>query len=137
MRIVHKEHYMYMQGLHYDLDSLFPENPDYLQDEEFCLKDHDYIKDLYPSWLRSITDIVEEYVDRYEYDGSIIYHEYPDKSTIYSMVEDIYYMLGYNKDDVSDIVLDIIQFILCNEMYIRRRRHDTISKQFCFKSNTK
>ncbi len=121
---------MNMQGLHYNLDSMFPENPDYLQEEEFCLKDHENIKNLYPSWIRSIADIVEEYVDKYEYDGSAIYHEYPDKLSVYSMAEDVFYMMGYDND--ADIIIDIIQYMLCNEMYIRRRRHDKVTNHFKF-----
>lgn len=121
---------MNMQGLHYDLDSLFPENPDYLKEEEVCLKDYNYIKELYPSWLYSVADIIEEYVDRYEFDGSAIYNEYPDKLTINSMAEDIFYWLGYDSDDTSNLVLDIIKLMLCNEIYLRRRRHERICRNF-------
>ena len=124
---------MIMQGLHYDLDSLFPENPDFLQEEEICLEDYENIKRLYPAWVRKICVYVEEYIDRYEYEGSPIYHEYPDDVTIYSMAEDIYDMITgsafnteWNKED-EDHILDVVRIMVCNSIYLRRQRHH----EFC------
>lgn len=139
---------MSMRGLHYDLDSLFPESPDFLQEEEVCEKDYDNIKRLYPGWTRQIAVIIEEYVDRYEYEGSPIYHQYPDEVTIYGMADDIYYIahgnnvqnnsltgdLEYDVDEhkrnerCSDEYRDFIQVMLCDEIYRRRRRHDNFTK---------
>ncbi len=186
---------MNMQGLHYDLDSMFPENPDFLQEEEVCLKDIENIKRLYPAWIKRISVYVEEYIDRYEYEGSPIYNEYPDDVTVYAMAEDIYYMMAddmenaawtennhmFVKDELSEdnlqimnkeeqqgsmwqtmdyesltegtsqmieesthygkrlssvydinednegYVFDIIRIMVCNTIYLRRRRHD----RFC------
>ena len=142
---------MNMQGLHYDLDSLFPENPDFLREEEICLKDFDNIKRLYPTWTKWLSVYVDEYIDRYEYEGSPIYNEYPDEVTVYAMAEDIYYMMADNMESAirnteesldngdafaSDrgrnaeddgYIFDIIRIMVCNTIYLRRRRHD----RFC------
>jgi hypothetical protein len=114
-----------MQGLPYDLDSFFPEGPDYLQEEEICLKDYEDLKRLYPKWARYISGVIEEYTDRFEYEGSILYHEYPDEVSVYRMAEEIFDIAGYEAgDDDAGIITDIIRLMLCNEIYIRRRRHE-------------
>lgn len=73
---------MDMRGIHYDLDSLFPSEPDFLEEEELCLKDYEYLRRLYPKEVRLIASILEEYLDRYEYEGSPMYVQYPDAVTI-------------------------------------------------------
>lgn len=122
---------MIMQGLHYDLDSLFPENPDFLQEEEICLRDYENLKRLYPKQMRLIAVILEEYLDRYEYEGSPMYHEYPDEVTIYRMAKDIMEMMNPQGDkEELNRMLDLIQVMICQEMYVRRRRHDRFCERF-------
>ena len=121
---------MNMQGLHYDLDSLFPESPDFLQEEEFCLKDYDNIRRLYPKWTRFIAKVVEEYIDRYEYEGSILYQECPDEISVYEMARDIFYMLGYDETEDSELMIDMIRLMVCNEIYMRRRRHERFCRKY-------
>lgn len=146
---------MNMPGLHYDLDSLFPESPDFLQEEEVYEKDYENMRRLYPRWTRKASVVTEEYVDSFEYEGSPIYHEYLDEVTVYNMADDIYYMIygdimqdfraeealvnegritaeGYDEENnMAGWIRDILQVMLCDEIYRRRRRHDRFVK--CFK----
>ena len=92
---------MDMRGIHYDLDSMFPSEPDFLEEEELCLKDYEYLKRLYPKEIRLIASILEEYLDRYEYEGSPIYAQYPDAVTIYRMAGDIYKQFSLREADRS------------------------------------
>lgn len=121
---------MIMQGLHYDLDSLFPENPDFLQEEDICRKDQEQLKRLYPVSVREYIPVLEEYLDRYEYDGSPIFDEYPDEVTICKMTDEVCESIYV--DDGADMVdiKNIIQIMMCNDIYIRRRRHDRFTRMF-------
>lgn len=122
---------MDMRGIHYDLDSMFPSEPDFLEEEELCLKDYEYLKRLYPKEIRLIASILEECLDRYEYEGSPIYAQYPDAVTIYRMAGDIYKQFSFegSRQELNKIK-DMIQVMVCHEIYIRRRRHDKFCRKF-------
>lgn len=121
---------MKIQGMHYDLDVLFPEKPSYYEEEEICLKDYEYFKGLYSKELRWIVVIMEECLDHYEYEGSPMYMEYPDAVSIYRMVMDIWKRLSFEGTKQEERQFkDMLQMMVCQEIYIRRRRHD----KFCQK----
>ena len=122
---------MEMQGLHYNLDSFFPKEKDFLEDEEICLKDYEYLRRLYPQEMRLIASVLEEYLDRYEYEGSPMYAQYPDAVTIYRIANEIYQMLSVQGSEQEMTHLkNMIQVMVCQEMYIRRRRHDKFCRKF-------
>lgn len=53
-------------------------------------KDWDYMKEMYPQMAREIQDKVDEECDKLEYDGSMMFDEYPDKLMIRTICERIY-----------------------------------------------
>lgn len=132
---------MNMQGIHYNFDSLFPSEPDFYEEEELCLKDYEYMKRMYPREVRLIASVLEEYLDRFEYEGSPMYAQYPDAVTIYRIANEIYRKLSLEGSEKELLQLkNMIQIMVCQEMYIRRRRHDRFCKKFAmgcdaFKSN--
>lgn len=120
---------MYMQGLHYDFNSLFQENPYFLEDENFSLNDYGYLVHLYPRELRLMMVAVKEYLDRYEYEGSPIFHEYPDSIRIYRMTREVYeLMYADGESDDERRIMDILHLLICQEIYVRRRRHEYFCK---------
>ena len=122
---------MDMQGFHYNLDALFPSEPDFLENEELCQRDCEYMKRLYPRQVRLAASIVEEYLDRYEYEGSPIYVQYPDAVTIYRMAKDVLAMMAKDVDkDKEEQWKNLLQVMVCQEIYIRRRRHDKFCRKF-------
>ena len=122
---------MDMQGFHYNLDALFPSEPDFLEDEELCQRDCEYMKRLYPRQVRLAASIVEEYLDRYEYEGSPIYVQYPDAVTIYRMAKDVLAMMAKDVEkDKEEQWKNLLQVMVCQEIYIRRRRHDKFCRKF-------
>lgn len=122
---------MDMQGFHYNLDSLFPGEPDFLEDEEFCQKDYEYMKRLYPKQVRLAVSVVEEFLDRYEYEGSPMYAQYPDAVTVYRMAEDIRKMLSMDVEgELKEQWKNLLQVMVCQEIYVRRRRHDKFCRKF-------
>lgn len=122
---------MDMRGIHYDLDALFPSEPDFLEEEELCLKDYEYLRRLYPKEVRLIASILEEYLDRYEYEGSPMYVQYPDAVTIYRIANEIFKQFTFEGSDRElSKIKDMIQVMVCQEMYVRRRRHDKFCRKF-------
>ena len=101
-----------MQGLHYNLDAMFPEKSDFYEEEE--IRDYEYLKRLYPRQIRLIASILEEYLDRYEYEGSPMFAQYPDAVTIYRMTEEIYNKLSFDGEDFQQMK-DLIQIMVCQE----------------------
>lgn len=122
---------MDMQGIHYDLNSLFPSEPDFLEEEELCMKDYEYLKRLYPREIRLIASVLEEYLDRYEYEGSPMYVQYPDAVTIYRIADEIFKKFAFEGSEKERSKMkDMIQIMVCQEMYVRRRRHDKFCRKF-------
>lgn len=63
--------------------------PDYYGTEMEEQSDVRYMKELYPNLARRIQALVDEECDRMEYDGSMMYDEYPDRTAIYRIVQKI------------------------------------------------
>ena len=53
-------------------------------------KDWDYIKGMYPQMAKEIQEKVEEACDKLEYDGSMMFDEYPDKLMMRNICDRIY-----------------------------------------------
>lgn len=127
---------MDMQGLHYDLNALFPKEIDFLADEELCLKDYEYLKRLYPREIRLMASVLEDYLDRYEYEGSPMYAQYPDAVTIYRIACEIFEKLSMKGSDKELTQMkNMLQVMVCQEMYVRRRRHDKFCRKFAMVQN--
>lgn len=115
------------QGFHYDLDSMFPKEPDFYEDEALSMRDYEYMKRLYPKEVRLAASILEEYLDRYEYEGSPMYAQYPDAVTVYRMAQELAQKLNAGEDPRLKQLLEVM---VCQEMYVRRRRHDSFCRKF-------
>lgn len=125
---------MYIQNI--DFEKMFPEVPECIKDEQRYMDDFAYFKRMYPAKLRLAAGIIEDYLDQFEYEGSPIYVEYPDQVTIYRMANRIYdlYWSRLNKaeEDADTIARfkDIIYIMVCQEIYIRRRRKERYLRRF-------
>ena len=124
----------------------------YLTEMEYE-KDMDRMKELYPKDVGRILECVEEECDKMEYEGSLMFDEYPDRLMLEKVVDRIYdkvkdddpdreaeqYWGGVQPPDTSaqqvvsaqrtgrhrrrDPLRDLIGVVLNNEMYRRRCRH--------------
>lgn len=107
-----------------------------LYDDERIEKwDFEYLKSLYPMTAKKVLPYVEEECDRMEYEGSMIYDEYPDQLQIHLMCGRIY-------DKVKDMetseegnqkkgwLRELIQVILFQELYRRRCDHRRCRRKF-------
>ena len=79
-----------------NIDKLLP--PEQLQQEEQQYwKDYEYLIQLLPLIAREVWVVTDALLDQYEYTGSSIYSEYPDKVTILKIVDMVYDKLKYRE----------------------------------------
>lgn len=108
-------------------------------------RDVEYMKSMYPMSAKKILPYVEEECDRMEYEGSMIYDEYPDRLLLYLMAGRIYdrmkegekkeiameiekeqvetQELKRKKKDREETIMDLVQILLYQEIVQRRCRH--------------
>ena len=108
-------------------------------------RDVEYMKSMYPMSAKKILPYVEEECDRMEYEGSMIYDEYPDRLLLYLMAGRIYdrmkegekkeiameiekeqvetQELKRKKKDREETLMDLVQILLYQEIVQRRCRH--------------
>ena len=67
----------------YPMQNVFLEEMEYERDMQ-------KMKDLYPKEVRAVQALVEEECDKMEYDGSLMFDEYPDKLMLRQIVNRIY-----------------------------------------------
>lgn len=79
------------------MDILLP--PEQLQQEEQQYwKDYEYLIQILPFIAREVWIVADALLDQYEYTGSSIYSEYPDKVTILKIVDMVYDKLKYHEE---------------------------------------
>ena len=107
----------------------------YLTEMEYE-KDMDRMKELYPKEVKQITELVDEECDKMEYEGSLMFDEYPDKTMLSLVSKRITDKIAQDseKDEVETSeccggsrrgggLSDLVEVLLYNEMYRRRCRH--------------
>ena len=103
---------------------------------------------MYPETAKTLLPDIEDACDRMEYEGSLMYDQYPDKSTvlrisdrIYERVKDLFPLqkeaerdemlsMQYQEERklTGNWVKDLIRVLLLNEMHHRRRRKKNLFK---------
>lgn len=107
-----------------------------VSEEENVLRDLDYLQQMYPAQAKKYQKRIAEIVDKMDYEGSMIYDEYPDKWQLYRLGENITeiirreeYEEQENRSPEYSIeeqkkwewLSDMIQILLFHEIYRRRR----------------
>ena len=141
--------YSYMQQM--DVNRMpfymtYPMQNLYLTEMEYE-KDMERMKELYPREVKSILEMVEDECDKMEYEGSLMFDEYPDRFMLDQIVERIYQKMQAPKEMIEasqrdlppfgppaynpppppngprDDFRSLIGVLLNHEMYRRRCRH--------------
>ena len=63
--------------------------PMYYQEEDSIIRDLEYLQQMYPSEAKRYQKIIAGILDKLDYEGSMIYDEYPDKLQLYKLSNDI------------------------------------------------
>ena len=111
----------------------FMAHPGYLpaEQEKALLQDFEYFQQTYPLEVKRYMQKVAEILDQFDYEGSMIYDEYPDRYSMQRLAGTIVQILKREEQDFPEEkrtsadkwiwLQDLIQVLLCNE--ICKRRH--------------
>ncbi|MCH5260202.1 MAG: hypothetical protein J1F18_10625 [Lachnospiraceae bacterium] len=98
--------------------------PLYYQQEDSVTRDLEYLQQMYPVQAKKYQKIIAESLDLIDYEGSMIYDEYPDKWQIYRLTQMIVDKIKKTEDELSDTDLEwlteFIQVLLSYEIYKKR-----------------
>ena len=83
-------------------------------------RDFDYLQQMYPKEARQIQKLVEEECDRLEYEGSMMYDEYPDRVSMLFLCDKLQKKL---EEPVDSVKRSLLEVLLYNEMYKRRCKY--------------
>lgn len=56
---------------------------------EEAARDFEYLRQMYPGWVGRYRQRVEELLDRMDYEGSMIYDEFPDRLSLYEIADTV------------------------------------------------
>ena len=86
-------------------------------------EDYDYMKSIYPDAAKRVLPYIEEECDRMEYDGSMMYDEYPDRLQLRLMCRRIYDKAEKEENDPGNWHMDLIEVMTYQELCRRRAEH--------------
>ena len=69
------------------------------EEEDTVMRDLEYLQELYPRQAKKYRKRIEELLERFDSEGSVLYDEYPDRMTLYKMAQDIYAVLEPEEHD--------------------------------------
>lgn len=120
-------------------------------DERKERQDMEYMRSMYPDMVKRILPFVEDECDRMEYEGSMMYDDYPDMLGIRMMCNRIYDRvneMGIFEDEDMQMEMqqrndrdrdrnrnrnrgrDIVEILLLNELLRRRNEHRRRRRRF-------
>ncbi|MBR2402163.1 MAG: hypothetical protein IKB01_05220 [Lachnospiraceae bacterium] len=102
--------------------------PVYYQEEDRVMQDLEYLQQLYPADAKRYQTRIMVILDQLDYEGSVIYDEYPDRITLYKLVSDISNMLVREEessgiamtDEKKEWISSLVAILLFYEIYKRR-----------------
>ena len=113
--------------------------PMYYEDENSIIRDLEYLQQMYTAQAKRYQKAISNILDKLDYEGSMIYDEFPDRWQLYKLSTDILDRIRREeeKDKESDSenggseaslekwkwTGDLIQILLFYEIY--KRRHNT------------
>lgn len=107
--------------------------PMYYQEEDSIIRDLEYLQQMYPAEAKKYQKTISGILDRLDYEGSMIYDEYPDRWQLYKLSGDILARIRQEeeKEDPEkeasperwEWLGDLIQILLFYEIY--KRRHNS------------
>lgn len=89
--------------------------------------DNTYLKYLYPKITRQISEFVEDECDKMEYEGSLMFDLFPDKTALQIMAVGITEEFRKKYPDAysgeNKLLRDMIEVVLFHEIMYRRNRY--------------
>lgn len=91
--------------------------PMFGQQENTVMRDLEYMQQMYPKEAKHYQKLIAGILDKMDYEGSMIYDEYPDRLSLYWIADTVGKILEQESEKVSG---DLIQVLVCDEIYKRR-----------------
>ena len=98
-------------------------------DDRNARRDYDYMKSIYPDTAKRVLPYMEEECDRMEYDGRMMYDEYPDRLQLRLMCRRIYDKAKKEEENPGARLMDLIEVMTYQELCRRRVEHREIRKK--------
>lgn len=104
--------------------------PYFTREEDSVRRDLEYLQQMYPAQAKQLQRRIAEVLDKMDYEGSMLYDEYPDKWQLYRLAESIIIILKQEEKEQGgepsspekwEWMGDMVQLVLYYEIY--RRRH--------------
>ena len=80
----------------------YPMQTVYMEEMEYA-RDLEKLKGMYPKEVRSIQELVEDECDKMEYEGSLMFDEYPDRVMVDRIVKRIYQSAAENQPELQKV----------------------------------
>ena len=107
--------------------------PMYYEEEDTIIRDLEYLQQMYPAEAKRYQKLICNILDKLDYEGSMIYDEYPDKWQLYKLSRDILDRIKRAEEkDAPEVEIpaekwewigDLVQILLFYEIY--KRRHNS------------
>ena len=101
-----------------------------MEQEKTVLRDLEYLQQAYPNEVKRYQRKIAEILDKFDYEGSMIYDEYPDRYGLQRMAGSIINVLKRENKELPEEeqipeekwlwLEDMILVLLCHEVYKRR-----------------
>lgn len=104
--------------------------PYFMQEEDSVLRDLEYLQQIYPVQAKVLQKRIMGVLDKMDYEGSLLYDEYPDKWQLYRLGDSIVEILKREEEENEESgftaekwewMKDMVLLVLYYEIY--RRRH--------------
>ncbi len=96
--------------------------PLFYQEQDTVTRDLEYLQEMYPVEAKKYQKVIVDILDRLDYEGSMIYDEYPDKWQIYRLTQIVVDRL--KQDGEEEPAADFVQVLLCYEIYKKRHMNE-------------
>ncbi len=93
------------------------------EQQKTVIRDLEYLQLSYPDELRRYVRKIAEVLDKIDYEGSMIYDEYPDKYSILRLTRSVVEILNRENAETDKKQVDesLILVLVSNEIYKRRQ----------------
>ena len=106
------------------------QTPYFMKEEDSVLRDLEYLQEMYPRQAKDLQKRIISVLDKLDYEGSMLYDEYPDKWQLYRLTDTVVGILRHEEEEKEvpehiteekwEWIKDMVQIVLYYEIYERR-----------------
>ncbi len=104
--------------------------PYFMKEEDSVLRDLEYLQEMYPKQAKDLQKHIISVLDKLDYEGSMLYDEYPDKWQLYRLSDTVVGIMRREEEEKEspehiteekwEWIKDMVQIVLYYEIYKRR-----------------